>query len=109
MGSLSARQARVVLGEAHERRGGAADEARVAYTGALSPTNDNPAAHSPARNWLRARATLGLARLALAADPGRARELAREAAATIGAAPQSLRERRLVEQAREIEARARPR
>ena len=109
MGSLSARQARVVLGEAHERRGGAADEARVAYTGALSATNDNPAAHSPTRTWLRARATLGLARLALAADPARARQLAREAEATIGSAPQSLRETRLVEQAREIEAKARPR
>ena len=102
-GSLAAREARVVLGEVLEGRGGAADEARVAYTGALAAGNDNPAAASPTRSWLRARATLGLARLALPADPAQGLRLAREARAQ--APGTSLRERKLVEQARAVETR----
>ncbi|MES1164055.1 MAG: hypothetical protein ABUL50_13470, partial [Rhizobacter sp.] len=108
MGSLAARQARTVLGEVHERRGDAADEARVAYTGALSPANDNPASASPTRDWLRARAMLGMARLAITTDPAKAAQLARDARAAIGASPQSVREQRLVEQALAIETKARP-
>jgi tetratricopeptide (TPR) repeat protein len=104
VGSLSARQARVVLGEVLEAKGGAADEARVAYAAALSTTNDNLAAASPTRSWLRARATLGLARLALPADPAQAARLARDARAQIANSDASLRERKLVEQARAIEA-----
>ena len=106
-GSLSARQARVVLGEVLEGRGNASDEARVAYTAALAATNDNPAAASPTRSWLRARATLGLARLALPADPAQALRLARDAQAQIATSNTSLRGRKLIEQARAIEARAR--
>ncbi len=106
-GSLSARQARVVLGEMLENRGGAADEARVAYAAALATTNDKPAAASPTRGWLRARATLGLARLALANDPAQALRLAREARAQIQAPGTSLRERKLIEQAHALEAKAR--
>jgi len=106
VGSLSARQARVVLGDVLESRGGATDEARVAYAGALAATNDLPAAASPTRNWLRARATLGLARLALPADPARSLRLVREAQAQIATSNTSLRERKLLEQARAIEAKA---
>ena len=108
VGSLATRQARVVLGEVHERRGGAIDEARVAFSGALAPTNDNAAAVSPTRSWLRARATLGLARLTLATDPAKALQLAREAEAQIAAPGDSLRERQLLEQAHALEAKARP-
>lgn len=104
VGSLAAREARVVLGEVLEARGGAADEARVAYSGALGAVPDTSAAASPTRDWLRARATLGLARLALPADPPRALRLAREARSL--AAGASRRERKLAEQARALEARA---
>ena len=102
-GSLAARHARVVLGEIHERRGGAADQARVAYATALAAADDNPAAASPTRNWLRARATLGLARLAQPADPAQAQRLAREAVAQITPPGASLRERRLLAAARRLE------
>ena len=103
VGSLAAREARVVLGELLEARGGAADEARVAFTGALAAANDSPAAASPTRSWLRARATLGLARLALATDPAQALRLAREARAQIAPPGTSLRERKLADHARAIE------
>jgi eukaryotic-like serine/threonine-protein kinase len=102
-GSLAARHARIVLGEIHERRSGAADQARVAYAAALAATGDDPAAASPTRRWLRARATLGLARLALPADAAQARRLAREAVALITPPGDSLRERRLIDAARRLE------
>ena len=102
-GSLAARHARVVLGEIHERRSAAADQARVAYATALAAADDNPAAASPTRGWLRARATLGLARLALPGDPAQARRLAREAVALITPPGNSRRERRLLDAARRLE------
>ena len=105
-GSLSARQARVVLGEVLEGQGGAADEARVAYATALAPRGDNPTAASPTRSWLRARATLGLARLALPHDSAQALRLVREAQSQITAPGASLRERKLLDQARAITAKA---
>ena len=108
IGSLSARQARVLLGEVLEAQGGAADEARVAFTSALASTNDNPAAASPTRDWLRARATLGLARLARPNDSARALQLTRDARAQIATSGTSLRVRKLTDQVRTIEARARP-
>ena len=105
-GSLAARQARVVLGEVHERRAGAADDARVAFATALDAKQDKPAAASPTRTWLRARATLGLARLALAHDTAQALRLAREVQAQFGSDATDLRERQLVAQARAVEAQA---
>ena len=103
VGSLAARHARIVLGETHARRGGAADQARVAYATALAAADDHPAAASPTRNWLRARATLGLARLALPAGPAQARRLTREAVAQLTPPAASLRERRLLDAARRLE------
>ena len=96
-GSLASRQARTVLGEVHERRGGANDQALIAYTAALAGAADYAKAASPTREWLRARATLGLARLAT--DPARAARLAAEARALIPTPAESLRERRLIDEA----------
>ena len=105
-GSLAARQARVALGEANEQRAHASDDAQLAYATALAPAAGNAPADSPTRTWLRARATLGQARLALATDPAGAAALARQA--TTGIRPQTpvLREQLLLAQARLTEGRA---
>jgi hypothetical protein len=110
-GCLAARQARVALGEAQERRAlaadaSAADEARLAYAAVLAPAADDAIAASPTRTSLQARATLGMARLALAADAPRALRLARETQAMIQQPNPALRERLLVAQAQAVEARA---
>ncbi len=112
MSSLAARHAQIALGEALEQRAKtqrtAADEARLAYASALadsaSDTTKDTTSASPTRDWLRARATLGNARLALGADPARALRLAREAQALAKTAAQ--RDRLLVAQARLVEATA---
>jgi eukaryotic-like serine/threonine-protein kinase len=106
-GSLSARQARAVLGEVLERRGAATDEARVAYASATSANDERPAAASPTQRWLRARATLGLARLAASANAAQALRLTHDAREQLGASGHSLRERKLIDEARTIEAKAR--
>ena len=106
-GSLAARRAQVVLGEILVRRGQASDEARLAFATALDPTGDNPNAASPTRDWLRARALLGQARLAAPADPAQALRLAREARAQL-ASGTALRDRALLAQAAEIETRRAP-
>lgn len=98
-GSLAARHAQVVLGELLERRGGARDEAGLAYATALDAAGDPPAAASPTRDWLRARAMLGQARLAGPNDAEQARTLALAARAQIAAAAPSRREQALVAQA----------
>ena len=105
-GSLTARQARVVLGEVQARRAGAADDARVAFAMALSPSADKPTAASPTRTWLRARASLGLARLALSHDRAQALKLAREVQTQMAGDAESLRGQQLLQQARQVEARA---
>jgi hypothetical protein len=83
------------------------DEARVAYVSALSATDDRPAAASPTQCWLHARATLGLARLAEPTDVAQALRLARDARELLGATGHSVRERKLIDEARAIEAKAR--
>ena len=103
---LAARQARVLLGEVQERRGHAVDAARLAYATALAPAADDETSASPTRAWMRARATLGLARLALAGDATQALSLARGAQAQLAPPATALRERLLSAQARIAEARA---
>ena len=103
---LSAREARLVLGEALERRRNAADEARLAYATVLAPGADEAASASPTRSTLMARATLGMARLALADDFARAARLAREAQALAYQPAPARRERLLLAQARIVEAQA---
>ena len=110
-GCLSARQARVVLGEAQARRvragdASAADEARLAFAAVLAPAADDAAAASPTRTSMQARATLGMARLALASDPAQALRLAREAQALIRQPAPAVRERLLAAQAQLVEAQA---
>ena len=106
--SVSARAAQVALGEALTQQATAsrasADDARLAFAAVLAPAADEAAARSPTRSWLRARANLGLARLALASDPTLALRLAREARTT--GTPPALRERVLVAQAACVEAKA---
>ena len=97
----------MLLGEVQERRSNAIDDARLAYATALSPAADKPEAASPTRNWLRARALLGQARLALPADPTQALRLAREAQAQITPPAVALREIAVIAQAKSVEARAR--
>lgn len=106
VGCLSARQARVALGEAIEQRGQAPDEAQLAYAAVLAPAADDAAAASPTRTWLQARAALGQARLALATNPARTLTLAREATRLIPAHTPVLRERVLLAQVRLVEGRA---
>ena len=105
-GSLMARQARVLLGEIYARRASATDDARIAFAMALSSNQDKPAAASPTRTWLRVRASLGLAQLALAHDAAQALKLAREAQTQMAADADGLRGQKLLQQARQIEARA---
>lgn len=104
-GSLSARQARVVLGDVHWRRSNATDQARLAYAAArASPLDENAA--SPTRTLLLARATLGEARLAVATDAPTALRLSREAIAMAGTTPVAMRGRIVGAQARVVEAQA---
>jgi len=103
---LSACEARLALGEALERRRNAADEARLAYATVLAPGADEAASASPTRSTLMARATLGMARLALADDFARAARLAREAQALAYQPAPARRERLLLAQARIVEAQA---
>ena len=105
-GCLAARHARVVLGEVLARHGQTNDEARLAFATVLAPTAGDAAASSPTRTWLQARATLGLADLALADKPAEAQRLARAAAALIPPGSMMLRERLLLAQARLTEGRA---
>ena len=105
-GCLAARQARVVMGEVLARRGQRADEARLAFATVLAPAADDATAASPTRTWLQARATLGLADLALADKPADALRLARATTALIAPGTPVLRERLLLAQARLTEARA---
>jgi serine/threonine-protein kinase len=99
--ALATRQAQIALGEALEHDARAADDARLAFATALAPAS---APASPTGDWLRARALLGQARLALANDPAATLRLVREAQAL--ARTGSLRERQLLTQARALEARA---
>ena len=103
-GSLAARHAQVVLGEILVRRGQAGDEARLAFATALDAVADKPGAASPTRDWLRARALLGQARLTWPADPAQALRRAREARTQLGSGT-ALRDLALRAQAAEIEAR----
>lgn len=103
--SLSARLAHVVLGDVQQRRGGAVDEARLAYAAARRAAGDE-SAPLPARTLMLARAALGEARLALPTDPALSLRLAREAQASASAPPPVLRGRILGAQARVVEAQA---
>ena len=103
---LSACEARLALGEALERRRNAAEEARLAYATVLAPGADEAASASPTRSTLMARATLGMARLALADDFARSARLAREAQALAYQPAPARRERPLLAQARIVEAQA---
>ncbi len=104
--SLAARQARLVLGEVLARRGQRADEARLAFATVLAPAAADAAASSPTRTWLQARATVGLAELALPERPAETQRLARAAIALIPPDTAALRERLVLAQARLIEGRA---
>jgi serine/threonine-protein kinase len=103
-GCISCRQAQLVLGEVEERRGNAIDEARLAYAAVLAPSSDDATATSPTRNWLQARATLGLARLALLTEPSQTVKLARETQRLLQSATPPVRERLLMAQAQVVEA-----
>ena len=105
-GCLAARHARVVLGEVLARRGQRTDEARLAFATVLAPAADDATTASPTRTWLQARATLGLADLALADKPLEAQRLARAATALLPADSPVLREHLLLARARLTEARA---
>ncbi len=104
--SLAARQAQVVLGEVLARHGQRVDEARLAFATVLAPAAADAAASSPTRTWLQARATVGLAELALPERPAEAQRLARAAAALMPPDSAVLRERLILAQARLIEGRA---
>ena len=104
--SFSARRARVVLGEVLARHGQRVDEARLAFATVLAPAAGDAAASSPTRTWLQARATVGLAELALPERPAEAQRLARAATVLIPADTAVLRERLILVQARLTEGRA---
>ena len=104
--SLAARQAQVVLGEVLARHGQRVDEARLAFATVLAPAAADAVASSPTRTWLQARATLGLAELALPQRPAEALRLARAATVMIPPGTAALRERMILAQARLTEGRA---
>jgi hypothetical protein len=105
-GGLSSRQAQLLLGEALERRGNSVDEARLAYAAVLAPSDKDTQTASPTRNWIQARADIGLARIALATEPGRAFRLAREAEGLLQDPKPVVLERILRAQAQVVEAQA---
>ena len=106
VGGLAARRARVVLGEAHAQSGQHNDEARLAFATVLAPSASDAGASSPTQTWLRARATVGLANLALPQMPAEAQRLALAAAALVPRDTAVLRERLVLAQARLVEGRA---
>jgi tetratricopeptide (TPR) repeat protein len=106
-GSLAARRTRCVLGELDMRRGGHLDEARLAFAAVLSDANDKPAAASPTRNWLRARAKLDLAQLSATSDPAQTFRLVSDARSLVAPPGSSRRDRALITEAAALEARVR--
>jgi tetratricopeptide (TPR) repeat protein len=107
---MAARASRLVFAEVAERHAaGEADRrvAREAYAAVLAPAKvDLGASKLPAREWQRARATLGLARLALPDDAALALRQARGVVAMFSASPRLLGEQLVLAQARLVEGRA---
>ncbi len=103
---LAARHGHVLLGEVLAQSAQRVDESRLAFATALAPAAADAAASSPTRTWLQARATVGLAGLALPEHPVEAQRLARAAIALIPPATEALRERLVLAQAHLIEGRS---